>query len=58
VIKIGAHRTTELLFSQREVQLVQILGILTELIELQFLGKRCVPLFRCKCVDIFNKKEG
>ena len=29
-------------------------GILTEIIELQFL----VPLFRCKWVDVFNKKEG
>jgi hypothetical protein len=33
-------------------------GILTEIIELQFLGGRRVPLFRCKWVDIFNKKRG
>ena len=33
-------------------------GVLTEIIELQFLGGRRVPLFRCKWVDIFNKKRG
>jgi hypothetical protein len=33
-------------------------GILTEIIELQFLGGRRVPLFRCKWVDVFNKKRG
>ena len=30
-------------------------GVLTEILELQFLGGRRVPLFRCKWVDIFNK---
>jgi hypothetical protein len=37
---------------------VEYYGILTEIIELQFLGGRRVPLFRCKWVDVFNKKEG
>ncbi|WVZ75535.1 hypothetical protein U9M48_023579 [Paspalum notatum var. saurae] len=37
---------------------VNYYGILTEIIELQFLGGRCIPLFRCKWVDIFNKNRG
>lgn len=37
---------------------VNYYGILTEIVELQFLGGRRIPLFRCKWVDIFNKTRG
>ena len=37
---------------------VDYYGVLTEILELQFLGGRRVPLFRCKWVDIFNKTRG
>ena len=37
---------------------IEYYGILTEIIELQFLGGRRVPLFRCKWVNIFNKNRG
>jgi hypothetical protein len=37
---------------------VEYYGMLTEILELQFLGGRRVPLFRCKWVDIFNKSRG
>ena len=37
---------------------VEYYGVLTEILELQFLGGRRVPLFRCKWVDIFNNSRG
>ena len=37
---------------------IEYYGILTEIIELQFLGGRRVPLFRCKWVNIFHKNRG
>lgn len=37
---------------------VEYYGVLTEILGLQFLGGRRVPLFRCNWIDIFNKNHG
>ncbi|BAH91731.1 Os02g0530850 [Oryza sativa Japonica Group] len=37
---------------------VEYYGVLTEILEIQYLGGRRVPLFRCNWVDVFNKDRG
>ncbi|KAM3365980.1 hypothetical protein ACQJBY_015509 [Aegilops geniculata] len=37
---------------------VEYYGILTEIVELQYLGGRRVTLFRCNWIDIFDKEHG